>query len=298
MRAEADIQRDLESELPDLTTAEWQRLADEGWIADAAIADLPVAGLVGLVKDWRRSAGPSMNGASRPERGLTGAHRAAVSVIHAHEASLDAGVVAFRQAHLPDGLLTAESMADWIEARTEEPSQWLVLAPDGTVETYMKRLLHYQLPGDTCQWRHAWTTHRGTLEALRALSERLAGSWRWKPAQAVSFVLCGATPIVPSMQISVRRAMPTGSRITLEIDPTQDPEVVKNVFRRVRLEEFGPQRRISEKHARMAEFAIDHPSGTWWERLTAWNSKYPHWHVNDRSNFQRDVEAATRRLAA
>lgn len=92
--------------------------------------------------------------------------------------------------------------------------------------------------------------------------------------------------------------------LVVGVDPAEDPEAVAARYRQVRLDAFGPQRRVSEKRARLAEFTLDGSSaGSWWERMCAWNERceqfgHPEWRYGQSSNFQRDTAAALSAAAA
>ena len=286
MRAESDVRREIERALPDLRNDEWQMLEEDGWVTDAAVADAPVAGLVRVVKE-RRRADCGAPRSPRPSRGLTGAHRAAISVLRERDATDFRPVRTFREAHLSGVLIAPEDVGDWIEQRREEPTNWA----EGHASEH--RLLDFGLPGrgTVC---HVSTTRGGVLEDLRALSETLARRYDWRPHQATNFVLTGATPVVPTVRVRVRHGYPFGDRIVLEIDPAEDPEAVAARYRQVRLEAFGPQRRIQEKTARLAEFAFEAGGGTWQERMLMWDARYPEWRYNGSlRTFQRDTTSAT-----
>jgi len=254
-------------------------------------------------------------------------------------AAEEPAIVAFRAEVLGGQLLAPEDVAAWVKSQAEadgESTLYLgdVAVPPGhTVErgreagrlrvwvtpplTLSKEtparsagggFLVYAVPGQRAVFRVP-VAHGGTLDRLRRLSERLAGSYGWEgdtgKAQAALFVLTGQPPLIPRATITwhIDLGSPVEGRITLDLDPTLGPAAVAKLYWQAR-EQFPLRRRshryrpMTEKHARLAEWADK--EGSWRERMEGWNRACPEdhadWHYSDPRNFARDVTHAARRL--
>src|SRR5262249_14399246 len=75
----------------------------------------------------------------------------------------------------------------------------------------------------------------GVLEDLRHLSVMLARRYAWSEGQATTFVLTGRSPYLNDVRASFERgALPSTSRISLQLDPTLSPREVAERYRTVR----------------------------------------------------------------
>ena len=160
------------------------------------------------------------------------------------------------------------------------------------------RFLIYREPGSD-EIKEIPTAIKGTLEALRQLSERLAKEYAWTEADATLFVLTNHPPeIRPLTSTSQSRQLPALSRIVLTIDPALSPQEVAEHYRQIRQEIMPARHRdLSEKHLQLAAFSGTHPRlGTWQQKMVKWNSDHPDWTYKEASNFAHDCLQARRRV--
>ncbi len=116
------------------------------------------------------------------------------------------------------------------------------------------------------------------------------------------FVLTGEVPLASAMRVQENLNFPVqaASRIVMTIDPTLMPQEVAEEYKRVRQRFLGEgrrQRKMEEKHLRLAEFSAMRPKDeTLAKKMRTWNRRYPRWKYTQVTNFGRDVLEARRRL--
>ncbi len=304
----------------------WNYLVEEAYVHDVW---LEIEGIDYLEKKYRRFA-QALEVLTQPpktatEPDLRQIRLQILSDLIAQHAATEKSVVVFRRKHLPEGLLKREKVVEWITRQAEEEgpaSRYLrVPAPHGYDPTTRTghtappltivdsspviqidvELLCYSAPGD--QWaRTLPVRHGGTLDSLRVVSKSLARRFTWREAQATTFILTNASPLLSSLRGKIRMAfsLPITSRINMEIDPTLTPEEVAERYKRLRARFIGARyRSMTEKHLRLAEFyGGDKPEGTTWAALmNKWNdSQDPGWAYDRFEVFARDCKQAWRRL--
>jgi hypothetical protein len=238
----------------------------------------------------RGRVGPRTSSIRSSER--LSAHEKAVAVLFARYAAADQNVTVFRRQVLHEQLISPAEIESWLRARANVPR-------DGQGRpTVPIRVLAYGIPGsDTAL--HMAITAEGSLGALADLSERLARTYSWSPAEATLFVLTSDTPAVKPIRVELREdtRLRARSRITLVVDPTCTPSEVAAEYRRRRSRVFGRTRRLTPKLAALAQFTIEHEGLGWSDQMQAWNaSRSRSSRYNDAAVFRRDCEQALTRL--
>lgn len=198
----------------------------------------------------------------------------ALSQLVAHHAAADPDVVAFRDDHLPDGLIPWSDVESWINERADEDgertSDVSFTIPPGTMVEwsgptvrfappiaevatgirFSSRILAYARLADRAVRRRT-VTAGGVLDRLGQLGEGLAGAFGWQPAQATVFILTGVTPMIVTARIDVpfkvrhEVRLDWARRITLDLDPGASRQEVLEAFEHARREYDGhprPQR--------------------------------------------------------
>jgi hypothetical protein len=218
----------------------------------------------------------------------------AISDLLAEDALQNGAVQDFRESVLGGGLLDWAEVEAWVKHQATEDGK-PTPGPRGG-------FLEYGLPDDN--WcRRQPVAEQGVLGSLRALAARLAGLYRWQPAQATLFVLTDMIPFVSPLWAEMDWHLPfeAMSRITLTVDPALSPREVADAYRKIRARFLGPRyRALSEKHVALALFAARKPAGvTWREAMLSWNkaNKADKKRVySQETNFARDCTQALRRL--
>ena len=218
-----------------------------------------------------------------------------LSRLFADSAAEDKKVGDWRRKYLPEGLLDASGIEDWIRIKQREdgpPTQYrrYAMRPakdpepaqpdlDDFVESSWE-ILSYTLDDDL---RYALQVGRnGCLDELRQLARYLLSKFGWSEESAVRFVLTGEVPLIPRAQVSVKTfGLSLGSpgayiRVHLDVDPSVPPEQLTRWFREIR-QRLVPGRRRSPVRSERAlvDLVHDHPSLTWGERVRQWNSDHP-----------------------
>jgi len=204
----------------------------------------------------------------------------ALSAFYAAQASANRDVVRFRELALsPPGqvarwvtggrkgpfpeyhLLDEGQIGQWIQDHFAEemgkdhasPRDYLLSVlqqrGDGSIAT-----LDYIADG---RERRQSVARHSTLGELATLAERLAGSYRWRPSEAASFVLTGRTPEVQVYvgSAEIRHHEDSAlTRVTMTLDPALAPEQVMGIYIRLRnrLRPGGGPRTLSAKTYRLA----------------------------------------------
>jgi hypothetical protein len=327
-RSPGGIRQRVEAELGELLTdAAWKqlRMLYDRLPVDEADAEELVEAMVERARDalaFAVAQGLASAAAPRepappflPEHRGIGDRQAALSRVLAAYAARENEVVGFRRAVLGSRLLAPGKVEEWVNWQAERdgpPTRWLAvpLPPDvqpqpGETITFTLQTcrvevetLRYVVPDDP------WVRVRpvaagGILGRLQRLSRRLADRYGWHEAQATTFVLTDAVPLVDAVRVAWRPgAVPALDRIVLEVDPVLTPAEVAAQYRQARAQALGKAlvRPQSEKHRALAVFAVEHPDGTFRERMAVWNRLHPQWRYSQETNFGRDLRAAVRRL--
>jgi hypothetical protein len=228
-------------------------------------------------------------------------HGWSISVILFLEARQEEKVKAFREKHLPDGLLPISGVGRWIKkiAKTERPLG---------AENRGLPVLEYESKENPLPMGIAVSTD-GVLDELLRLCEHLTYAYGWEPAEAASFVLSDGVPEKESIRATVNSNsyLPFISHITLEINPAMSEQDVAKAYTRTRDKFFkrqGRTRRQSIKHQTLGAFyarnVVYAESQERRERLmerwndlcvsgTLWKEK---WQYGAVTNFQRDGKRA------
>lgn len=318
----------------------WEDLDKDGYVRDVTVAGWPIKELLDKYKEkeGRFDRKPPIVPGIRLERGQD-PETELLSKLVAAEAAADPEVVAFRTAFLRGQLLLWSDVPEWLESTAEDEGPpggfFTAVRYSGDIEveyqTTGERVGVYPtIPICVSQTNPAEGTHRvalafakegdsavsrmivnpgGTLDKLHRLSEHLSELHNWQPAQATVFVLTGIPPAYSRAAVTFRyvgtkeRLVP---RLTFTLDPSLPAAEVLRIYRSARRELMapvgGPSRRrpVEEKSLRLADFAASLPSGTWEERMAAWNRTHstarPEWAYDNRRNFQRDVARAVERM--
>jgi hypothetical protein len=287
-----------------LTPQEWQRLTDEGVVTRYA-SSRDTEEVCEALDKWRDETSTMLNvtdtiGPRGPStlEALHQARATAVSRVIAHLAARLPEVEMFRDKVLSNALLDVATVDSWVTARAREEGAGRRPA----------RLLAFAVPvegspGEVRTEHHVVTQPNGVLERLRQLSERLAATYGWLPAQATLFVLTDRAPLVDTITVAhtKRGSTPVINRITLVVDPALPPHVVTAHYRRARKQEFGKTRPrvLTRKHLQLGAFAAMRPQNQpWSERLAEWNASVPitSWRYRREGTFRRDCLLAATRL--
>lgn len=243
-----------------------------------------------------------------------------IASVFAQEADEDPLVQRFRARWLPDGLLEPHEVGDWIRVRAKEdgsPTTWLTVpVPPGT-QVLLERGRGSLRPPlvideitDRTPWEARWVwwaekrgveeacgvTLGGVLGHLWEMVGYLTAVFDWSESAATMFVLTGKAPALPPIRYHFS---PRGIRTRLQLDVDVDvpPEKLAAVYRRLRQKARpGRSRPPSAKIQALVSFVLDHPKGSWSDRMTVWNGEHPEWEYSYPSNFSRDFHRARRRL--
>jgi hypothetical protein len=211
------------------------------------------------------------------------------------EAWIQAAAKADEEAGKPNGYITVPRPADVrVKVRKDLGFERVTLR-DVPIVSLSSETLSYGVPED--QWmRRVVARYGGTLDRLRVLAESLEKEYQWPEALGTLFVLTDVTPLVSR----IRRTLHGGSgRITLNIDvATVTPRQLAEFYGRtlVGLRRGRRIRALTDKHVRLAAFAVQRSEKPWGQRLTEWNKEFPAWGYTAESNFRRDALRAQRRL--
>ncbi len=300
----------------------WSYLVEKRYIGELESGIATVTGLVAEIRKMQTAittpdseAAPTM--AERSSRREQDVHRWAISVLAADRAREDPEVMEFREHVLGGTVMSWSDIPDWVagQAEARPPTTWITVPLEGDDQDSIvisrhdpaglavaTRVLKYSAPGD--DWVRLQDTSRGPLEHLRSLAERLAPAYAWTESQATVFVLSDVVPLVSTIRatwgghhIRYGDSHEWARRITLDVDPSIPPHELARTYQQIRERaEHRGRRRLSDKHASLAAFAVEHPDGTWSERRRAWNSANPTWSYEHDSNFRRDAMRAQARL--
>jgi hypothetical protein len=306
----------------------WDFLVAEGHVAAVQHGERDLNWLVERIENflqasglWERVYRPRLPMVAREAR--VGDHMVVRSRLLGRRAAAREDVQKFRKDVLAGRLLHADKVEGWILERTprtgleglilevEAPAEGILdLEAPGRLRSPLtvrelvgmkRQFVDYATPTATHVKRMP-TAAKGPLAWLRHLSEQLAKSYHWQPAQATLFVLTGQVPLVSSLRWSVKASDEAGARLELNLDPLLSPKQLSAKYARLRKRLVGTRarvRQLSEKHLTLANFVADRPADeAWAKRLRTWNAEYPRWKYRHESNFRRDAARATARILA
>lgn len=250
----------------------------------------------------------------------------ALSDIIAVLADKEEEIQAFRQEVLNGQLLRPEEVPEWIEStrkkeglslsvtfKVVQHKDWeeevlkqaqALATKDGKNKSipwvgYEREVLSY-VDLDSEYQKKTPINETGILGRLKRLAKKYESFW--PEAWAVHFILTGeAYPVSQArvdMAVDVMHGM---HRVTLRVSPHLTGDKVRDLYLDGRKRLFDTlrsprnSRRLTEKHARLAAFAVKTP-GPWSRKLKKWNAKYPKWKYNHRSTFARDCRVSYERI--
>lgn len=310
----------------------WDELIRERYVKEyldgvGSIEDLSdeVDRLADLVKRFRESS--SRAGIQATPRDW---HFLASAGVNASLASKDDEVIAFRNKHLPDGLLKQDQVEEWISRIVEEegrgdriaevpiPRTLLRGTSDLRIRDLIRILRHlppeqpvggcdnylaFGVPEDRYQ-RLVPVSGAGKTGALKRVAAKLGRDFGWQEGLAVVFVLTGAVPIPWIATLSVEGPIGGSSRvIRIDVDARCAPQRLAAEFARVREKALGVEKGgrykpiTSERSMHLALFHVESPEGTWRERMECWNKEHSQLAYSDKRTFKHHVESAYRRVA-
>jgi hypothetical protein len=314
--------------LPDET---WSFLERYGFVSDYRVAKKPVAWLADRAREVLEAAGtrtprteiePMLPRAKRSRRFGAADRVEALSSIFANDARRDSAVIAFRRDHLSGGCLALNEVESWILQHAATPhTRWITVPLDdsdqfrfeGNSILFEPKLSISRLAGgfslstetlaytgQTATAGHIPVRLGTVLDELRGLSTYLAQRYGWQEAQATSFVLTDAVPVVSLARLSTKTnfQLTALTRITLTVDPTLSPRKVTEIYAKARRDLLGPRHRsLTAKHLKLAQFTAEAADDEPWKaRMERWNRIYPEMRYSSPSNFGRDCRQAFQRL--
>ena len=236
----------------------------------------------------------------------------AKSLLVAIDAASHDGVSAFRDEVLHDRLLALQQVADWIDAQAESDglrTTYVTGTPivDAASATSLPMHIEVRAHGffvESVDFARddGWVDRRpvargGVLDRLRVLAHELAINYPWQPAQASTFVLTGATPLVTALRVEVPGFTLTDRRlITLEIDADIPVDLVADAYSKARQELLGPRPRRPTSHG--TDLVIHgaerqgYSTGRLWNE---WKDSHPERPYPDLRQFRQAWKAAKRR---
>lgn len=332
--ARADLERELGRPLPDVT---WEQVCHEKWDQDIEMGTMQAAEVASRLRAF--AALGSSPARSLPRADEAGSHlvpnarllrerAAALSECAARAAEGDWQIQRFRDQHLPDGLLPEAEIHRWVVEtyQRDRSTGWPVREPEAGEGPSISARRHAK--DARVQWTRfdwaepdrqgswipgAWPVPiSGVLADLAEQAEALERQWRWSKIESVLFILTGrqayVQPVVGTIQTSRGMNETLGwydvfTRIAIEVDPTVTPDQLSAWWREARQSVLKGRRYrpLSERHLRLARFAVSRTnSGSWEQDRKAWNravsEAQPGWAYQDRRTFRRDAVAAVRRL--
>ncbi|MDQ3641406.1 MAG: hypothetical protein M3450_08075 [Actinomycetota bacterium] len=263
-----------------------------------------------------------------PNAGLLGERAEAVSECAARAAEGDWQIKRLRHDYLPEGLLTEAAIHTWVVETylQDRPADWPLGEPKAGEGHFLRARQDAKDAGvrwTRFDWAEpdpeggwvpgAWPVPTsGVLADLAKHAEALERQWRWTKTESVLFVLTGrqpyVRPVVGTIQTSRGLNDTLGwydvfTRVTIEVDPTVTPDQLSAWWREARRAVLGGRRYrpLTERHLRLARFAVSRmSSGSWEQDREAWNRAVsqvePGWLYTDRRTFRRDAVAAVGRL--
>jgi hypothetical protein len=159
---------------------------------------------------------------------------------------------------------------------------------------------------------NGWLNSLDGAPAVKAKLDRarahLCERFRWTPAQATRFLLCGETPLVDEvrMRFAPMRPHTALSRIMIEVDPAVTPARLAVAYRERRKHFFAGRRTRAQsgKHLLLAVFVSEYRGPLDGVAMVLWNRSRPSgrgplargWSYRKPSVFRRDAKRAYERL--
>jgi hypothetical protein len=301
----------------------WDLLVDSGHVEDVQVGAADISVLADKVKSVRGSTGrkpapkmlPKKEAYEAQEDGedLATLRDTVISIFLATQAFDEPEVQKFREEALHGVGVDLDDIETWIDGQRKiDIETWVKemrekidienLSPEERLKYVQEAetgLIEYTTPG------YPWVKVRGippggVLARLLNLSISLTRKYPWKIAQATTYVLTGALPMVRRIDYQIHSPpLEVGTRITLTIDPTTTPQEVADYYQSIRKDMLPKRyRSLSEKHLRLARFVAlcGVEWKKWGEGMRAWNAAYPDYRYDNESNFIRDARQAKQRL--
>lgn len=260
----------------------------------------------------------------------------ALAEIMALDAARLPEVASFRQRVLRGRLLESDRVGAWIrrqaKAAAAGPAERRELLNDSNkpplasselLADGSRTVLTFQ--DDQTTTANVAVQRAGPLGYLKSLATWLGRRYSWSEAQAVSFVLTGRVPLLPSARVSVtpRSPFPARSTITLELSPRLKPADVAELYRKARsgklfrgkvrhgkedwrvaaLLRAGaalPHERVKPMSPEQCELAVfiygANDGRTWDAALAEWNRRHPKWKRANLDGFRRVAGEAYQRV--
>jgi hypothetical protein len=114
------------------------------------------------------------------------------------------------------------------------------------------------------------------------------------------FVLTDRIPLIEPLRFQLTRRLPLEalSRITIVCDPAVTPREVAQYYKKHRSRILSKRtRRLSEKHAELAMFALEHQNLDS-AAMKAWNRRFPKWSYQRYNRFSKEARVARGRQEA
>ena len=287
-----------------LSDPEWQLLKKEGAIDKVRASNRPndaAHDVVEQIRRYRKAFG-SENTATVTRKAylqgqdlwsITNPPRIyVVGVLLGADAQQYAPVTAFREAHLPGGLLEqGERLETWLWERARAETCELV---SGHTPLYLAYLDHHD------QVEYVPYLQGGVLAELKELAQELHRRYGWHEEEATTFVCCGRVPVPEEFEEEVIEREPFGaaSRIIMTVDPALSPAALASLYQELRKPLVGQRHRgLNDKHRSLAWHHARYHDHTWQEQMRLWNEEQrAQWQYTEPWNFHRDSTWAARRL--
>lgn len=240
----------------------------------------------------------------------------ALSRIVAHHASLNESVVSFRAEYLPDGLISVEEVAEWVDTKAladGPPTVW-IKAPtlDGTspstpIPEIRFAVESFELPREFSSERldvpfgePRRIRYGGVLYRLKQVA-----SYRNLPVfpderSRLTFVLTGTPPKYPMATVAYSRLSAEETLVTITANIRTAPGEVAKLFQEARENRKGANYRskeIAERNAQLAVFVSEkNGSGLWRQLCFEWNRLHPDWEFENEIKFGKASRLAYKRV--
>jgi hypothetical protein len=224
-----------------------------------------------------------------------------LALLYANIAAEQPNVMKFRSENLSGKLIKVDDVERWIEDRQD----WKTPKPPLAGETIKFESLAYILPDDEWVRRIAVLPYT-TLDRLRIVSSQVADDTNWDKATATVWILCGAIPRTPAIQVDTKQAFltPFGNRqrIVLDVDADVTPEEVKSVYARERSNCFThtagtkTRRPLKPRTLRIVASVFGTDWRGWAFHQRQWNDDNPSDQITDIRTFRKLVNRAMRHL--
>lgn len=312
----AAVERQLGRRTDDET---WGFASDQEWIAAAreelesdVDVDEVVKGLarrVGQLLDYRSAPRAAESREIAPD-GRDEALARVLGVL----ASRDGSVLRFRREVLRGRLMEPPRVAAWIRRRSRRdgPPSFRRVVPVDADGTPLVTPLGFveEVPLYLDFWnedgieRSEPIREDGVLWWLKKVCEWLGQEYSFSEPDGVTFVLSGHVPPAPRARAGWTSypRLPARSIVRLNVNPRVSPREVADLYAIVRvqlLKHLGlgsRSRPMTEHHAELAVFAVEHEADSWEDLRLQWNAAHPDREFLDVRRFIRDVRAAYRRV--